>query len=111
MTFRHHIIAAAAMALALPASADSLGNASQAAADSAEAGSRVVAAGGQIALGAVAIPLAATGAIAEGGGQVATAISGDLWEVANAPLKIDERVVMAQPAPNVPRTREEEAKQ
>lgn len=104
MPFRLTLLAASTIALAQPTLADSLGNASQATADSLEAGSRVVAAGGQIALGAVAIPLAAAGAIAEGGGEAATDISGDLWEAANAPLKVDERVVIADPAPTVPRT-------
>lgn len=108
MPLRLTFLAASAIALALPSQADSLGNASQATADSLEAGSRVVAAGGQIALGAVAIPLAAAGTIAEGGGQAATDISGDLWEAANAPLQVDERVVIADPAPNVPRTAPQE---
>ncbi|MEL6568931.1 MAG: hypothetical protein AAFQ22_10970 [Pseudomonadota bacterium] len=103
MSLKCSLLAASAMALTVPAYADSLGNASQAAADSAEASTRIVAAGGQIALGAVAIPLAAAGAVAEGGGQAATEISEDLWATANAPLKVDERVVIAQPAPSVPR--------
>ncbi|MEM9738965.1 MAG: hypothetical protein AAF829_03785 [Pseudomonadota bacterium] len=111
MQLRLSLVAAAALALTLPAQADSLGNASQAAADSAEASTRIVAAGGQIAMGAVAIPLAAAGAIAEGGGQAATKISDDLWETANTPLKIDDRVIVAQPAPIVPRIKPSEPQQ
>ncbi|MEL6753432.1 MAG: hypothetical protein AAFO57_05350 [Pseudomonadota bacterium] len=109
MTFRLTLLGASAIALAGPAFADSLGNASEASADSAEAGLRLVASGGQIALGAVAIPLAASGAIAEGTGQAASDISDELWETANSPLKVDDRVVLAQPAPNVPRVSSEEA--
>lgn len=99
------LLASTALALmvASPATADSLRNASQAVGDSADAGSRIVAAGGQIALGAVAIPLAASGALTEASGKAATEISEDLWATANAPLTVDDRVVMPQPAPNVPR--------
>lgn len=99
----HLLLAGSAIALALPAHADSFGNASEAAGDSLEASARIVAAGGQIALGAVAVPLAAVGAVSEAGGEAATTISEDMWETANAPLKVDDRVVVAQPAPSVPR--------
>lgn len=108
MRLRLILLSTAACALALPSHGDSFGNASDATADSIEAGARVVAAGGQIALGAVAIPLAAAGAVAEGGGEAATDISKELWDVANAPLSVDERVAIAQPAPNVPRETSDE---
>ena len=97
------LLTGSVLLVALPAHADSFANASEASADSIEASARIVASGGQIALGAVAIPLAASGALAESGGQAATAISKDLWTTANVPLTVDDRVVVAQPAPNVPR--------
>lgn len=102
---KHAYLASTAMALLLatPASGDSLGNASQAVGDSADASARIVASGGQIALGAVAIPLAASGALTEATGEAATEISEDLWATANAPLKVDDRVIVPQAAPNVPR--------
>lgn len=89
------------MGLSAAAYADSFKNFSEAAGDSADAGSRVVAAGGQVALGAVAVPLAAAGALAEGAGGAAGDIAEDLWDTANAPLTVDDAVVVAQPAPSL----------
>ena len=83
------------------AQADSFKNMSDAAGDSAEAGSRVAAAGGQVALGAVAVPLAVGGAIAQGAGSVANTIADGLWATANAPLPVDDEVVVAQGAPSI----------
>lgn len=91
-----------AAALSAPvAMADSFQNMSDATADSAEASARIVASGGQVALGAVAVPLAGLGALAEAGGEAATDISADLWDVANTPLKVDAAVVVAQPLPDL----------
>ena len=83
------------------AQADSFRNFSEAAGDSAEAGTRIVAAGGQVALGAVAVPLAAVGSLAEGAGTAANGIADDMWTTANAPLVVDRDVVVAQPAPSL----------
>ncbi len=103
MSHRLAILAAlAGLAIPITAMADSLGNMSQAVGDSADASARIVAAGGQVALGAVAIPLAGIGGLSEATGSAATHISNDLWSAANAPLKIEDTVVMAQPAPKVP---------
>jgi len=96
------LAALAGLAFTGAAMADSLGNMSQAVGDSADASARIVAAGGQVALGAVAIPLAGIGGLSEATGSAATHISNDLWSAANAPLKIEDTVVMAQPAPRVP---------
>ncbi len=102
---RHMFTTGATIAclLAPAAFADSAQNLSQAAGDSSEASAQIVAAGGQVALGAVALPLiiggeitAATGKGAAGGGEM-------LWDAANAPLKLDDRIALAQPAPQVPR--------
>lgn len=99
-------LAAGTLALSLfatpLANADSLKNFSQATADSVEASGRIVAAGGQIALGAVAVPLAAVGGLSEATGGAANAIAVDLWDAANAPLTVDEAVLMAQPLPEIP---------
>ena len=79
----------------------SMKNFSEATADSAEAGSRIVAAGGQVAIGAVAVPLSVVGSLAEGSGEVANEIADDMWETANKPLKVDDDVVVAQDAPRL----------
>lgn len=95
----------AALLLATPASAEqveSLRNGSQATGDSLEASARLVASGGQVVLGAIAVPLAASGAILEGTGQAADAIASDLWDAANTPLKIDDAIIMAAPPPQLP---------
>ncbi len=94
-------LAVGAVVISGAAHADSFKNFSEATGDSAEAGARVVAAGGQVALGAVAVPLAAAGALAEGAGNAANDIADDMWETANAPLTVDDDVVVAQPLPNV----------
>lgn len=97
--------ALAATSLMVPiALAQSSNNMSEAIADSGEASARIVAAGGQIVIGAVAVPLAAAGGLSEATGSAATEISDGLWDAANTPLVVDDAVVMAQPAPQVPRT-------
>ena len=83
------------------AMADSFQNMSDATLDSADASARLAASGTQVALGAVAVPLAGLGALAEAGGETATEISADLWDVANTPLKVDDAVVIAQPLPDM----------
>ena len=83
------------------AMADSFQNMSDATLDSADASARLAASGTQVALGAVAVPLAGLGALAEAGGETATEISADLWDVANTPLKVDDAVVIAQPLPEM----------
>ena len=83
---------------------DSFQNVSDATGASVEAASQVVAAGGQVALGAVAVPLAIAGAGAESTGNAANTIAGDLWDAANAPLVVDEDIALAaEPLPEIPR--------
>ncbi|MEM9938645.1 MAG: hypothetical protein AAF768_07355 [Pseudomonadota bacterium] len=110
-----HALPILALAVIAPpglAHADSFQNASQAAADSAEASARLVASGVQVTLGAAAVPLAASGAAANAGGSAANAIAGDLWETANAPLTVDDDIAMAQPLPSLTdRTAEREGEQ
>lgn len=92
-----------AIAITIPlAGADSFRNMSTAVGDSADASARIVASGGQVLVGAVAVPLAAVGGLSEATGQAAGSIASDMWDTANAPLIIDEAVVIAQPAPVVP---------
>ena len=86
------------------AQADSFQNFSEATGDSAQAGARVVAAGGQVAIGAIAVPLAAAGALAEGAGGAANHIADDMWTAANAPLTVSDEVVVAQPPPSLKTT-------
>jgi hypothetical protein len=81
---------------------ESLRNASQATGDSLDASARLVASGGQVVLGAVAVPLAAAGGLLEGTGAAADSIATDLWDAANTPLKVDDAVVMASPPPRLP---------
>jgi len=81
--------------------ADSFQNASTASKDSAEASGRLAASGVQVTLGAVAVPLAAVGAVAQGAGDVALTISGDLWDAANQPLEVSGEVLTALPPPDL----------
>ena len=83
------------------AHADSVNNFSQAAGDSAEASARVIAAGGQVAVGAVALPLAAAGTIVEGTGSAVGELANDLWDAANTPLEVDDDIVIAQGPPTL----------
>lgn len=106
MNTRLSFLAAAALAAALtagPAAADSLQNASDATGDSLEASARIVASGGQIVLGAVAIPLTAGGGLSEATGEAAADSGEALWQTANAPLVVDDAVMVAAPPPDVPR--------
>ena len=96
---RFGIAALAVVAVSACAHADSLNNFSDAVGDSGEASARVTAAGGQVAVGAVAVPLAAVGGLTEATGNAANVIANDLWDIANAPLEVDEDVVIAQPLP------------
>lgn len=89
----------AAMLLAESAFADSTQNASNASKDSAEASAKLAASGVQLTMGAVAVPLAVAGAVTAGAGDVALAISADLWEGANAPLEVSDEVLTALPPP------------
>ena len=91
--------------------ADSVTNMSEATGDSLDASSRIVVSGGQVALGAVAIPLALVGEVTGSAGSVATETSDVLWQAANAPLVVDRDVAIAQPAPDVPRDRLSEEEQ
>ena len=91
----------AGLSLIPVASANSFNNFSQAVGDSAEASVRVAAAGGQVALGAVAVPLAAAGALAEGAGNAANGIADEMWNTANAPLTVSDDVVFAQDPPSL----------
>ena len=95
---------AAAICLLTPvAAADSTGNLSEATGDSSQASARIAAAGGQVALGAVALPLRLGGDVTAGIGEAAGNAGEAMWEAANAPLKVDDRVAIADPAPRVPR--------
>lgn len=98
---KHQTLIALALLTAPVAMADSFQNMSEATLDSADASARLAASGTQVALGAVAVPLAGLGALAEAGGETATEISADLWDVANTPLKVDDAVVIAQPLPDL----------
>jgi len=80
---------------------DSFRNLSDAAGDSAEAGGRLVAAGGQVAIGAIAVPIASAGTVVAGAGSAAIVVADGMWDAANAPLIVDEEIVISQPAPNV----------
>lgn len=103
MTHIFATLAATACLLAPVAAADSAQNFSDAAGDSSQASAQIVAAGGQVALGAVALPLTIGGEITAAAGQGVADAGEALWDVANAPLKVDDRVALAQPAPDVPR--------
>ncbi len=107
-TLKSLLAAGALAAFAVPvAHADDGGsgaNMSEALIDSADASARIVASGGQVMMGAVAVPLALAGGLSEATGAGVTDISETLWDGANAPLVVDDAVVMAQPAPSVPRT-------
>ncbi len=89
------------MLAAQPALADSGQNASNAAAGSAEASAELVAAGGQVALGAVAVPLAVAGGALWFAGEGALEIGSAAWEAANAPLEVCDEVIMAVPPPKL----------
>ena len=92
------------LGLPIAAHADSFQNLSEATGDSAEASARIGASGVQIALGAVAVPLALTGMAAEGVGESAQIVADDFWHAANAPLTVDEDIAIAEPLPTLPRT-------
>lgn len=94
------ILAGASLAC-LPAKADSFNNFSEAIVDSGDASARVIASGGQVALGATAIPLSILGNGADFVGDVSNGISNELWTAANAPLTVDEDVVIAVPPPHL----------
>jgi hypothetical protein len=81
------------------AQADSINNLSGAIGDSAEASAQVVAAGGQVAIGAVALPLSVVGSGAEMVGGASQDLADELWDAANAPLIVDQDVVIAVPPP------------
>lgn len=85
--------------LTASAKADSFNNFSTAIGDSAEASAQVVAAGGQVAIGAVALPLSVVGSGAEMVGGASQALADELWDAANAPLIVDQDVVFAVPPP------------
>lgn len=106
-----YLIAAILMSpfiLSASANADSFTNFSEAAGDSAEASSRVIAAGGQVALGAAAIPLSVIGSGADLVGEASHSLSDELWTAANAPLKVDDDVVIAVPPPSLTSTSQKE---
>ena len=92
-----------AIGLIASAHADSFENTSQAAGNSVEASAELAAAGSQVALGAVAQPLSAAGILVESTGHASIEAGADSWDAANAPLTIGDDIVLAQPAPVVPR--------
>jgi hypothetical protein len=94
----------AAMLFAEGALADSFQNASSESKDSAEASARLAASGVsgvEVTMGAVAVPLAAVGAVTQGAGEVALTISGGLWDAANEPLEVSGEVLTALPPPDL----------
>lgn len=103
------LLAGTALTVGPPAQADSFRNVSDATGESLQSSAQLSAAGSQVALGAVALPLAAVGAVTEGSGALTTEISDALWETANAPLAVDDDIAIAQPAPSVPREIEDNA--
>jgi hypothetical protein len=104
---RKALLALAASALfCAPAFADSrpqsVRNGSEAIGDAASASTRIVASGGQVALGASAAPVIALGAGAQSVGDGARAVGYSSWQAANTPLPVAQAVIVAQPAPVVP---------
>lgn len=93
--------------LTASAKADSFNNLSVAIGDSAEASAQVVAAGGQVAIGAVALPLSVAGSGAEMVGNASQDLADELWDAANAPLTVDQDVVIAVPPPSLNEKAEE----
>ena len=92
--------------LALPAIADSGQNFSTTLGDSAEASARLTASGIQVATGAVAIPITIAGIGLRETGELTANLGDAMSEAANAPLVVDDTVVVAQDAPTVPRIRD-----
>lgn len=92
------------------AQADSLNNFSEAVGDSADASARIVASGGQVVIGATALPLALAGTGLEGAGQLSKDMANELWGTTNTPLKIDEDIVIAQTPPTLADIQKQERK-
>lgn len=92
----------ALMAASSAEAQDSLANASKASADSAVAVGEMTEAGVKVVGGAVALPIAAVGIVAEGAGKALHQGGKAMWESANGPLEITPQTLTAQPAPHVP---------
>ena len=92
----------ALMAASSAQAQDSLANASKASADSAVAVGEMTEAGVKVVGGAVALPVAAVGILAEGAGKALHQGGMAMWQSANGPLEITPQTLTAQPAPNVP---------
>jgi hypothetical protein len=92
----------ALMATSSAQAQDSLANASKASADSAVALGEMTEAGVKVVGGAVALPIAAVGIVAEGAGKALHQGGKAMWESANGPLEITPQTLTAQPTPQVP---------
>lgn len=68
----------------------------------AEAAAILSASGVQVSMGAVAVPLALSGAGVEAAGASVGALGDALWDGANTEITIDDAVIVAAPPPNVP---------
>lgn len=96
--------AVAALCAAPAAYAQSVDDSSEAVAGSGEAAAKLSAAGVKTAVGSAAVPLGSAAATTTLAGASAGAVAEGMWESANAPLKVDDEVVLqADPPPNVPR--------
>lgn len=81
--------------------ADSLENFSIAVGGSAQASVELLASGAQVTVGAVAVPLEISGAVLDGSGHLSTEFANELWAVANAPISVDDDIVIAQEPPSL----------
>ena len=78
---------------------DSVQGSSEALADSVEASAQLSAAGVKLTMGAVAIPLGVAAGSVELTGESAGLIANELWTAANAPLVIDDEIIIAPDGP------------
>jgi len=107
------MMSAAMLALVAPAAhaQDSVANVSKAAGDSAIATAEMSEAGVKLTAGAVSVPVAVVGALAEGTGKVMKDAGLNALHFANEPLEISPETMAAQPAPRVPHDAQVAARQ
>lgn len=95
-------VATALMAASSVHAQDSMANVSKASVDSAVAVGEMTEAGVKVVGGAVALPVAAVGILAESAGKALHQGGKAMWDSANGPLEITPQTLTAQPAPRVP---------
>lgn len=66
----------------------------------AEAAAVLTGSGIQVVMGAAALPIASAAVTLDSAGEVTMGVADVMWEGANAPLVIDDAVIMAGPAPD-----------